>query len=151
MSTSSSCNSRACFLYISSARTCRLPGGGRGLARWLNDRMNRLGGATAGIGMFALALDTAQVFWLVCLFCFCQVLTGFVDFRWGHAQLHPLLANQPFDATTLVLKPRTEHRFQIPKSLQHAPPSLEPCVSCIFIRGLPRLHEFWLANINYRR
>lgn len=56
-------------------RTCmdRIPVGGMGHPKWLNDRMTRLGGATAGIGLFALALDMAQVFWLVCLFCFCQV------------------------------------------------------------------------------
>lgn len=59
-----------------SLRASRVPVGGMGQAHWLNDRMNRLGGATAGIGLFALALDTAQVFWLVCLFCFCQVTDG---------------------------------------------------------------------------
>lgn len=46
---------------------CRLPIGA------LNDRMARLGAATAGIGLFAMAIDAAQTLWAVCALCFGQV------------------------------------------------------------------------------
>lgn len=46
---------------------CRLPIGA------LNDRMARLGAATAGIGLFAMAVDAAQTLWAVCALCFGQV------------------------------------------------------------------------------
>lgn len=40
---------------------------------WIDDRMHRLGVATTGIGLFALALETSHTFWLICILCFCQV------------------------------------------------------------------------------
>ncbi|CAN0426269.1 unnamed protein product [Pylaiella littoralis] len=43
---------------------------------WIDDRMHRLGVATAGIGLFALALGTSHAFWLICILCFCQGLCG---------------------------------------------------------------------------
>ncbi|CAN0210000.1 unnamed protein product, partial [Ectocarpus sp. 13 AM-2016] len=42
----------------------------------LNDRMTRLGAATAGIGLLAIAIDVAQTLWAVCALCFGQGLCG---------------------------------------------------------------------------
>ncbi|CAM9966072.1 unnamed protein product [Ectocarpus sp. 4 AP-2014] len=42
----------------------------------LNDRMARLGAATAGIGLLALAIDAAQTLWAVCALCFGQGFCG---------------------------------------------------------------------------
>eukprot|EP00752_Nemacystus_decipiens_P016764 g15002.t1 len=64
------------YLLGSWCCSLRVPVGRIGHSHWLNDRMHRLGGATAGLGLFALALDTARAFWLVCLFCFCQGFCG---------------------------------------------------------------------------
>lgn len=43
------------------------------LQQALNSRMYRVGAATASMGLFALALDTAGTLWLVCTWCFLQV------------------------------------------------------------------------------
>lgn len=58
----------------------RLPAGGMvgrvaPLVQAMNNRMYRLGLATAGIGLFSLALDTADSFPVVCIWCFLQVYT----------------------------------------------------------------------------
>ncbi|CAM9487948.1 unnamed protein product [Ectocarpus sp. 12 AP-2014] len=42
----------------------------------LNDRMARLGAATAGIGLLAIAIDAARTLWAVCALCFGQGLCG---------------------------------------------------------------------------
>lgn len=44
------------------------------LRQALNNPMNRLGAATAGLGLFSLALVAAGTFWLVCAWCFLQVM-----------------------------------------------------------------------------
>lgn len=43
------------------------------LLRFLENRMYRLGAATVGMGLFAIALDKAATFAWVCIFCFLQV------------------------------------------------------------------------------
>lgn len=43
------------------------------LQQALNKRMNRLGAATTGLGLFSVALVAAGKLWLACAWCFCQV------------------------------------------------------------------------------
>lgn len=44
------------------------------LQQALNNRMNRLGGATIGLGLFSMAMVSAGTFWLVGIWCFLQVM-----------------------------------------------------------------------------
>ena len=43
------------------------------LRQALNNPMNRLGVATAGLGLFSVPLVAAGTLWLVCVWCFLQV------------------------------------------------------------------------------